>query len=99
MKIKHKTKAWAKQRTARGLFTPNAETLRYLRERMMMSQQEVADAIMAAPSNLSRWETGRTRMRDKAIIRKLAKLYGVQPAWLGKAVLEIEELERMAAAV
>jgi len=55
-------------------------TLRELRERKFLSQQDLADASGVARSTIWELEGGRARPRHWKTIRKLAKALGVEPS-------------------
>lgn len=46
-----------------------------------MTQIEIADAIGTTPTSVGRWEAGLVMPKD-AMLVKLAKYFGVTPAWL-----------------
>lgn len=55
--------------------------LKELRERNHMNQQELAVKLQVAQSTISSWETGRTEMENRALI-KTANLFGVSVDYL-----------------
>jgi transcriptional regulator with XRE-family HTH domain len=55
--------------------------LKAARDRRDIGQDDVAEAVEATPPTVSRWEAGLTVPGDKKMER-LAKYFGVTPAWL-----------------
>jgi len=66
------------------MMKPFGETLRRLRMEKGLSQQQLADRLHMERSSYSNWEAGR-RIPDAAMISKIAKALGVDPAVLVSA--------------
>jgi transcriptional regulator with XRE-family HTH domain len=57
------------------------ERLQFARKRAALTQLEVARAIGVTPQAVSQWERGEAEPENMKIV-PLAKLFGVEPAWL-----------------
>lgn len=55
--------------------------MKAVRDRRDIDQKDVAAAVGASPATVSRWEAGLVVPGD-ATIEKLARYFGVTPAWL-----------------
>jgi len=74
------------------------ERLRLARERVRLTQTDVAERLELTPQSVSQWEAGRM-LPSSNNLRKLAGILGVSLDWLGSDESRLEDLDEGSASL